>query len=56
MSFYEQLQTATADARQHLLSAPIITDCLQGRVSRANYLAFLAQAVQGSRQAGHISQ
>ena len=44
MSFYEQLAAATATDRQHLLSAPIIADCLQGRVTRKSYLAFLGQA------------
>ena len=44
MSFYEQLAAATAADRQHLLSAPIVADCLQGRVTHASYLAFLGQA------------
>jgi heme oxygenase len=44
MSFYETLATATAAERAHLLSAPIIADCLQGRVTRESYLAFLGQA------------
>ncbi len=44
MSFYEQLQAATAESRAQLVSAPIIVDCLQGRVSRDGYLAFLGQA------------
>ena len=44
MSFYEQLQAATAESRAQLISAPIIADCLAGRVSRASYLAFLGQA------------
>ena len=44
MSFYEQLIAATAAERAHLLAAPVIADCLQGRVSRASYLAFLGQA------------
>jgi len=44
MSFYEQLIAATAAERVHLLAAPVIADCLQGRVSRASYLAFLGQA------------
>jgi heme oxygenase len=44
MPFYEQLQSATADARNYLLSAPIIGDCMAGRVSRESYLAFLGQA------------
>jgi len=44
MSFYDTLGAATAAERQHLLSAPIIADCLQGRVARDSYLAFLGQA------------
>lgn len=44
MPFYEQLHSATADARNYLLSAPIINDCLAGRVSHDDYLAFLGQA------------
>lgn len=44
MSFYEQLIAATAAERTHLLAAPVIADCLQGRVSGASYLAFLGQA------------
>lgn len=44
MQFYEQLHSATTDARDYLLSAPIINDCMAGRVSRESYLAFLGQA------------
>ncbi|MBC9072379.1 AMP-binding protein [Thauera sp. CAU 1555] len=44
MSFYEHLQHATAVDRQHVVGAPIVADCLQGKVSRAAYLAFLTQA------------
>ncbi|MBK7766805.1 MAG: iron-containing redox enzyme family protein [Sulfuritalea sp.] len=44
MPFYEQLIAATEHARSGLLAAPIITDCLQGRVTRESYLAFLGQA------------
>lgn len=44
MSFYEQLAQATAVEREQLLRAPIISDCLQGRVRLADYQAFLAQA------------
>ena len=44
MSFYEQLASATTAERQQLLAAPIIADCLQGRATRASYLAFLSQA------------
>lgn len=44
MPFYEELQAATEGARAELLAAPVIADCLQGRVSKENYLAFLGQA------------
>lgn len=44
MSFYEELAVATQADREALLAAPIIQDCLQGRVSQASYLAFLGQA------------
>jgi pyrroloquinoline quinone (PQQ) biosynthesis protein C len=44
MSFFEQLQQRTADARAELLAIPVIRDCLMGRVTRDQYLAFLAQA------------
>lgn len=44
MSFYEDLAAATAADREQLFAAPIIADCLQGRVSTESYLAFLAQA------------
>ena len=44
MPFYEQLTDATKEARTELLAAPIIADCLQGRVTRDSYLAFLGQA------------
>lgn len=44
MSFYDTLKFETASDRAYLLSAPIISECLQGRASRDGYLAFLAQA------------
>jgi pyrroloquinoline quinone (PQQ) biosynthesis protein C len=44
MSFYEQLIAVTSAEREQLLAAPIIADCLQGRVTRTGYLAFLGQA------------
>lgn len=44
MPFYERLQTETEAARSWLLTAPIVTDCLQGQVSLASYRAFLGQA------------
>lgn len=44
MSFYDQLIAATAAERQQLMAAPVIADCLQGRVTPESYRAFLAQA------------
>jgi len=44
MSFYEQLIEATIPDRAQLFASPIIADCLQGRVTRAEYLDFLEQA------------
>ena len=44
MSFYEQLIEATIPDRAQLFASPIIADCLQGHVTRADYLDFLEQA------------
>lgn len=44
MSFSTELRTATEAERQWLLNAPIIADCLAGRVSRDSYRAFLTEA------------
>lgn len=44
MSFYPQLQQATADERTTLLSAPIITAALAGKVNRQQYISFLTRA------------
>jgi heme oxygenase len=44
MPFYEELMAKTGVDREHLLAAPIVADCLQGRVARDSYLAFLGQA------------
>jgi pyrroloquinoline quinone (PQQ) biosynthesis protein C len=43
-AFFEQLVSLTDDARQHLLDAPIIRNCLHGEISRDSYLAFLREA------------
>lgn len=43
-SFYEHLTAATVSERSHLLAAPVIADCLLGRVTLESYLAFLGQA------------
>ncbi|HRL75272.1 MAG TPA: iron-containing redox enzyme family protein [Candidatus Accumulibacter phosphatis] len=50
MSFHEQLIAATVTERARLLAAPVIADCLQGRVSLGSYLAFLGQAYHHVRQ------
>lgn len=44
MSFHAQLLEQTADARQQLVSAPLIQDSLRGEVSLPSYLAFLREA------------
>lgn len=44
MSFHDRLLAATASARAELLQVPILLDALAGRVSRADYLAFLTEA------------
>jgi long-chain acyl-CoA synthetase len=44
MKFYDQLTENTAAERQYLMAAPVIADCLAGRVTQKSYLAFLEQA------------
>ncbi len=44
MMFFDQLQSSTEVARQHLLSAPLIQQAIQGEASRELYVAFLCQA------------
>jgi len=44
MTFYEELQQATAAERNALLSVPIIGKALQGQVTLDQYIAFLTQA------------
>jgi len=44
MTFYEELQQATAIERGALLSVPIIGKALQGQVTLEQYIAFLTQA------------
>ncbi len=44
MAFFEELQRRTAAARGELLAIPLINDCLAGRVTRAQYAAFLREA------------
>lgn len=42
--FFEQLKQHTSAAQHAMLSAPVITDVLQGYVSKQVYIAFLTQA------------
>lgn len=44
MRFFDELQSRTAAARGELLSIPVIDECLAGRVTRAQYVAFLREA------------
>ena len=44
MPYFEVLQRDTAAARAELFSIPVIADCLAGRVTRPQYLAFLTEA------------
>lgn len=44
MDFYPQLQQATATERAALLSTPLITAALAGRVNRQHYIDFLSRA------------
>jgi pyrroloquinoline quinone (PQQ) biosynthesis protein C len=44
MPFFETLERTTSHARSTLLGAPIIADALAGRVTSAQYIAFLSRA------------
>lgn len=44
MTFFERLHEQTQAGRAHLMSAPVIADCLQGRVSLESYGVFLVEA------------
>jgi pyrroloquinoline quinone (PQQ) biosynthesis protein C len=44
VTFFERLQTHTADAREALMSSTVIVDCLDRRVSHETYSAFLNEA------------
>lgn len=44
MNFFDILQNETSSERAGLLSAPLITDALAGRITLDDYTAFLAQA------------
>jgi len=44
MSFYPQLEAATAPHREQLLATPLIQTAMGGQVTRAQYIAFLTRA------------
>ena len=44
MSFYQHLQQATSGERARLLSIPLISAAMSGRVTRSHYRDFLARA------------
>ncbi|HEY6134942.1 MAG TPA: iron-containing redox enzyme family protein [Rubrivivax sp.] len=44
MNFHQRLLQQSADARQGLLTTPIIQGCLRGEVSLPSYVAFLREA------------
>lgn len=44
VSFFSQLQQATQQERQQMLSAPVFQACANGQITRENYIAFLTQA------------
>lgn len=44
MTFFDQLQSETADARAHVTSAPVITTIREGRFNLEGYTWFLTQA------------
>lgn len=44
MDFFERLQKETEAERQALYAIPVIRDAMQGKISKATYLAFLEQA------------
>lgn len=44
MSFFDTLQSATAQEREALFSVPVIREALSGTVSLEGYIAFLSQA------------
>jgi pyrroloquinoline quinone (PQQ) biosynthesis protein C len=43
-TFFKQIETATADARQRLERIPAVAQCLVGEVERETYEAFLIEA------------
>jgi len=43
MPFFEELKQRTTTEREALYAIPVIRDCLTGRVTREQYLAFLGR-------------
>jgi pyrroloquinoline quinone (PQQ) biosynthesis protein C len=54
MDFYLQLQLNTASERAALLTSPIVTAALDGRVDRAQYLRFLQRAFHHVKHTPHL--
>jgi len=44
MKLYERLQNETLDAKQYLLTSPLIQRCFAKQVTKEDYVAFLSQA------------
>jgi pyrroloquinoline quinone (PQQ) biosynthesis protein C len=44
MTFFETLKRETEQQRMNLLAVPLIDDCIEGRVTRETYVAYLCQA------------
>jgi hypothetical protein len=44
MDFYSELSRQTVAEREALMQTPVIADCLDGRVGRDTYVAFLTEA------------
>jgi len=44
MTFYQQLLDETEAERRFLMSQPVITECMAGRITLETYIAFLEQA------------
>lgn len=44
MSFFQRLQNETKTEREHFFTAPIIQQCLSGKVTLPDYVAFLTEA------------
>jgi pyrroloquinoline quinone (PQQ) biosynthesis protein C len=44
MNLYQRLLTETAQEKEYLLSAPIISNCFKGEIVLDDYVAFLTQA------------